>query len=203
MISLYGFKSNYRVSIPQDSDLVYVIMQSKSEWAKRYGGNPKWNNKRSGYTPVKPVIPDLNNQPTAAQLSDFGTTLKFQREQLFNLTTQQLIDLGAISNALMKPSDLPEVIIPFLAKGNWSTGNNSGAGDIKFRGYPIDRGIQGVVCIFSSTYYSYLRPIREYSSISGALNYQNEILEYSRTPYELFNQTMLTAQICSGQPTTL
>lgn len=111
-----------------------------SQWAKRYGGTGRWQKKRSGFTPVKPALPLLGvqNQPDTDQLQGDLRTKDFQRENLYNLTTQQLIDIGSISDLPLKPSSLPNFIIPFLDRDNWWDGYSA-----KFRGYRIGKLKEG------------------------------------------------------------
>jgi len=125
-----------------------------SQWATRYWGNLKWSNTRSGFTAVKLLLAPLRfqNQSAPARPLEKLETLKFQREELYEFTTQQLIDLGSISDAPMKPSDVRQIIIPFLEKENRCAGERqifegypTGDGDRqRFRGYPLGGGRQGI-----------------------------------------------------------
>lgn len=95
-----------------------------------------WQRRKSGFTPVKPVLPLLGaqNQPTTEQLKLELQTQDFQREMLYGLTTQQLIDIGSISELPLKPSSLQNFIIPFLDRDNWWDGNAT-----NFSGYRIGK----------------------------------------------------------------
>jgi hypothetical protein len=131
-------------------------------------GNPKWSNTRSGFTPVKLLLSPLGvkNQSAPAQPLEELETLKFQREELYEFTTQQLVDLGSISDVPMKPSNVQQIIIPFLRRENWCAGDRHifgeypiGDGDRqRFRGYPLGGGRQCVWAARNSAVWAVLEP---------------------------------------------
>ena len=124
---------------------------------------------RSGFTPVKPSLPLLGaqNLPTTAQLQEELKTQDFQRERLYDLTTQQLIDIESISDAPMKPSSLQDVIIPFLRQDNWWIGNEQG-----FKGYPIGAG-KGIWAASNPDVWDILKPCLYVASRMLSLDHMN------------------------------
>ena len=103
-----------------------------STWAKKFGVHPKLQNK-SGFTPINPTLPigppDKNKESQASKFE------AFQKKELNDFTTQELIDLDATGTRKLKPSNLGGQIIPFLQQNNWYVGNRV-AGNVP-RVYPL------------------------------------------------------------------
>ena len=106
-----------------------------STWAKKYGPHPTWKG-RSGFTPTKPkpILPCNQNQPDPRTVNDEKRE-KYQQDNLASFTTQELIDLDAISSRKLKPSNLDGAIISFLQRDHWYNGQS--IGNYNFRTYPL------------------------------------------------------------------
>lgn len=83
-----------------------------SEYARKYGGHDHWLGLRSGYTPIKPLIPRFENVVDR----DDQAREQIQRSKLWGFTTRELMDLDAISDSerKLKPPDLQYVALPWL-----------------------------------------------------------------------------------------
>ena len=91
-----------------------------STWARKFGEHEKLPNK-SGFSPINPTLPlapRVQNGPSRESRIE-----AFQKKQLNDFTTQELIDLDAIGTRKLLPSNLGGQIIPFLQQKNWYNGN--------------------------------------------------------------------------------
>ncbi|KAH6720933.1 hypothetical protein BKA61DRAFT_731131 [Leptodontidium sp. MPI-SDFR-AT-0119] len=121
-------------------------MISKSEWAAKYGENVQITSNppgsRSGLTPVSLAGVGRNALKRDPRDEEAET---FQKEQLYGFTTQELIDLDAITQRRLKPppAKVHAYIAPFWRKGNWSDGALFPDGKGRIETYPLPLGFHG------------------------------------------------------------
>jgi hypothetical protein len=123
-------------------------MMALSTWARKYGRHEKWQNK-SGFTPIRPKLPTNSGGSSSQgpQVVPEEDIEKYQRDQLYEFTTQELVDLDVISSRKLRPSNLGGEIMPFLRRDRWYNGTNIGGDAAKTYGfsdrqkYPHDRWI--------------------------------------------------------------
>ena len=109
-----------------------------SEWAKKYGPSTEIRSippgLRSGLTPISRLGLGRLLSEEEKRLAEENEA--FQRQHLFEFTTQELKDLDIISERSFAHSTIQAHIVPFWSRGNWYDGNVSANG-APLRTYPL------------------------------------------------------------------
>jgi hypothetical protein len=95
-----------------------------STWTKKFGTHETWQNK-SGFTPIRPQLPSIaaDSKTQDSRAIPNEVIEQYQRDQLYDFTTQELVDLDVVSSRKLKASNLGGEIIPFLRQNRWYDGN--------------------------------------------------------------------------------
>jgi hypothetical protein len=162
----------------------------KSIWAQKFGAQ-KYGSTISGYTPVKPTIPGIPSQENCGRASQaVSETIReqYQRHGLNDFTTQELVDLDAISSRRLRPSDLKGPIISFLTRDHWYNGREVGEKVIRI--YPLtDERFFGHRWVGSSDIvWEILQP----SLLIATKMYETQRLKSSVSYLSLSGQNLLT-----------
>jgi hypothetical protein len=94
-----------------------------SEWYNKYwiGPDSRIGTLRSGFTPVKLAFPKPPFDPQSKRNARDERTELFQKDKLYGFTTQELIDLGAISDRKLKAPNLQNGVDKLFERRMWAT----------------------------------------------------------------------------------
>lgn len=137
-------------------------MATKSDWAAKYGANDQITSNTpgscSGITPIFPTgigNNALKRDPRDEESEDI------QKEQLYGFTTQELIDLDAITRRTLQPPPATSDarIAPFWRRENWADGGIFADGSGKFQMYPLPLGFDGDWIAKNDVVWNIMEPI--------------------------------------------